>query len=594
MDRNLISIAVDELPLLHQIISDLGIQESIDSVIPQHGNWSGLSVGHITCLWLTYILSQHDHRLHTVEDWSEGRLDLLRVLVGDSGVSSYDFTDDKLGLVLDKIGDDGVWSQIEGQINEKSLSIYRLGSIADIPTFRLDAAPMQSHGKIEAGGLLQRGYHKQHANIGQLKVKLCTLDNDLNHFAYPITHLTVSGNTSDDELYIPIIEQSKRVLRDISGYERGNLYVGDSKFGSIGNRAYVVEGEDYYLMPLSLVQLSQSDRHQLIQQSNKLDYLKVLREEEKGKVKVKVEIATGFEIEQLLSHQLEGKEVSWTERRLFVNGTAYAKSQQHAFDNRVSKVIEQLADLPIRRQGKKNLNAQEEYQAAIDKLLTDNSLEDFLTVILEKNETPKNCRAYGGKPKRIEIITTFSIEITKNQAAIEDHKSLLGWQVYGTNAPQEALPFEKCVLKYRHQSNIEGRFDDLRNKVAHLVPIFLQKDERILGLVNLLLLALKVCAVLEYKIAQALNKKDEELDRVYPGNPKRGTKTPSANRIFNAFSGIAIALVFNNYKLEYAMMTKLEPVQNKILKLLDMDTGIYNQLVEKIQIFFLEKIISET
>ena len=590
MDRNLISIAVDELPLLHQIISDLGIQESIDSVIPQHGNWSGLSVGHITCLWLTYILSQHDHRLHTVEDWSESRLDLLRVLVGDTGVSSYDFTDDKLGLVLDKISDAGVWSQIEGQINEKSLSIYRFGSSEDVPTFRLDAAPMQSHGKIEAGGLLQRGYHKQHANIGQLKVKLCTLDNDLNHFAYPITHLTVSGNTSDDELYIPIIEQSKRFLSGISGYERGNLYVGDSKFGSIGNRAYVVEGEDYYLMPLSLLQLSQSDRQALIQQSNKLDYLKVLRKEGKQEV----QIAAGFETVQALSHQLEGKEVKWSERRLFVNGTAYAKSQQHAFDNRVSKVMAQLADLPIRRQGKKNLTSQEEYQEAIDKLLTDNSLQDFLTVILEKNETPKNYRAYGEKPKRIEIITTFSIQITKNQAAIEDHKALLGWQVYGTNAPQEALPFEKCVLKYRHQSNIEGRFDDLRNKVAHLVPIFLQKDERIEGLVNLLLLALKVCAVLEYKMAQALHKNDDELDRVYGGNPKRSTKTPSANRIFNAFSGIAIALVFNNYKLEYAIMTKLEPVQNKILKLLDMDSGIYNQLAEKMQIFFSEKIISET
>jgi transposase len=88
-----------------------------------------------------------------------------------------------------------------------------------------------------------------------------------------------------------------------------------------------------------------------------------------------------------------------------------------------------------------------------------------------------------------------------------------------TNAPSDLLSFEKCVLKYRHQSNIESSFDDLRNKVAHLVPIYLQKDERIKGLVNLLLLALKVCAVLEYRIAGALSKNDEQLEQIYEGNP---------------------------------------------------------------------------
>lgn len=590
MDRNLINLRVDELPLIYDIVSDLGVQESIDNELSQHGNWSGLSIGHIVSFWLCYILNKNDHRLHTVEDWSESRLDLLRVLGEESAVSSYDFTDDKLGQVLTKIGDADTWGKIEHQINAKGLSVYRLGSEEELATFRLDAAPMQSYGKVESGGLLQHGYHKQHADLGQLKIKLCTLDNELNHFAYPVAHLTVSGNKSDDELYISIIKQSKLVLKGISGYERGNLYVGDSKFGSIGNRAYVVQEEDYYLMPLSLVQLSQTERSSLIQKSNKLDYIKVLRQEGK----TEVEIAEGFEVLQTLDYQLEGKELSWSERRLFVHGTAYAKSQQHAFENRLSKVIAQLNDLPVRRQGKKSLNTYEEYQEAIDKLLKDNSLEDFLGVTIQTKEEEKKLRAYGEKPARTEIITTFSIEISKNEAAIEDHKALLGWQVYATNAPKKLLPFEKCVLKYRHQSNIESRFDDLRNKVANLVPIFLQKDERIKGLVNLLLLALKVCTVLEYRIAEALNKNDEELEQVYDGNPKRSTQRPSAKRIFNAFDGIAIALIFGNYKLEYAIMTKLEPVQIKILKLLGIKIEVYTKLVEKIQIFFSEKIISET
>ena len=590
MNHNLLSLRLDEIPLLHHQIEEIGIKKAIDEVITRHGNWSGISIGRITEFWLCYILSESDHRLHNVEDWSESRLDLLRLLSGDRSIVSLDFTDDKLGLLLEKLGDSDNWGQIEEKITSNCLSVYRFNEVGELATFRLDAAPMQSYGKVEEGGILQYGYHKQHANLPQFKVKLCTLDNELTHFAYPVTHLTVSGNTSDDELYIPIMKQSKRVLSGIVGYEKGNLYVGDSKFGSIGNRGYVVGGEDYYLMPLSLVQLSQKERENLIKKSNTSSYLKVLRK----KGEEDVEIAHGFEVKEDLEYVIEGKTLKWTERRLFVNGTAYAVSQQKSFDNRLAKGIEQLSDLPTRKQGKVNLVSIEEYQLAINRILKDNDLEGFLTATVQCTQSKKEIRAYGSKPARTEITNTFSIQISKDELAIENHKSLLGWQVYATNAPKELLSFEKCVLKYRHQSNIENSFDDLRNKVAHLVPIYLQKDERIKGLVNLLLLALKVCAVLEYRIAEALCKNDEQLHHIYEGNPKRGTKRPSAKRICKAFHGISIALIFANYKLQLAIMTDFEPVQLKILKLLDMDKAIYTKLVDKCQIFFSEKIISET
>lgn len=557
MAQELVSLRVDELPLLHDIISKLGIKSSIDDVILKHRNWSGLSVGSIVELWLCYILSECDHRLQNVEEWSESRLPLLSVLSDNDRISSLDFSDDKLGLILEKLGDSAVWGSIEQKINEHCLSVYRLSDASELATFRLDAAPMQSHGSVEAGGLLQYGYHKHHADLPQFKVKLCTLDNELNHFAYPVTHLTVSGNTSDDELYVPVIKQSKSVLSGIKGYEQGNLYVGDSKMGAIGTRAYVHHGSDYYLCPLSLVQLSQKDRQTLIKAADKSCYKEVFRQEGEDKVK----IATGFETIQALDYQLDGVDLKWSERRLFVHSTNYAKSQQQAFDNRLTKIIAQLEELPVRKQGKTNLESLEEYQIIIDKLLKDNELEGLLEVKVVYSETTKSLRAYGDKPARTEVTKTFSVTTSKNEAAIEERKSFLGWQVYATNAPQDLLSFEKCVLKYRHQSNIEHSFDNLRNKVAHLVPIYLHKDERIKGLVNLLFLALKACAVLEYKMAEALSINDEQLCNIYEGNPTRGSKRPSAKRILKAFDGVSIALVFVDYKIQIAIMTNLEQVK---------------------------------
>ena len=107
-------------------------------------------------------------------------------------------------------------------------------------------------------------------------------------------------------------------------------------------------------------------------------------------------------------------------------------------------------------------------------------------------------------------------------------------------------------------------------------------------------MALKVCSVIEYKVAKALKDKGEELKNVYEGNPKRGTSKPSATRIFNAFKFISIALIFSQKKLDFAVMTKLEPVQKKILELLNLDPQIYTDLPRKIQMFLSEKKMTET
>lgn len=114
--------------------------------------------------------------------------------------------------------------------------------------------------------------------------------------------------------------------------------------------------------------------------------------------------------------------------------------------------------------------------------------------------------------------------------------------------------------------------------MAPLLPVFLHKEERIKGLVSLLLLALKVCSVIEYKVAKNLQENKEKLINVFEGNPRRGTDKPSSTRIFNAFEGISISLIFKEKKLQMALMTKLEPVQLKVMNLLGLKPKIYEDL----------------
>ena len=70
---------------------------------------------------------------------------------------------------------------------------------------RLDAMITQSHRSIsEDGADFQYGHSKQHrADLPQLKTMVASLD----PIAMPLFSLTVSGNTADDVLYLPVLKE---------------------------------------------------------------------------------------------------------------------------------------------------------------------------------------------------------------------------------------------------------------------------------------------------------------------------------------------------------------------------------------------------
>ncbi len=65
---------VDDIPLLIHQQQKMGIPEVLNEMIQPHGNRDGLSVGWLTTVWLSYILSEADHHTrlpsHSFEDSS--------------------------------------------------------------------------------------------------------------------------------------------------------------------------------------------------------------------------------------------------------------------------------------------------------------------------------------------------------------------------------------------------------------------------------------------------------------------------------------------------------------------------------------------
>ena len=116
---------VDDIPLLFHQLKKMGIQELIDSYWDHHGNWCGLSRGWITLIWLIYIVSQADHRMVVVHDWVKSKEKLLSELCGRR-VQAKDFTNDRLGKVLQCLSNDAKWEAFETEQGRQIIQVYRL------------------------------------------------------------------------------------------------------------------------------------------------------------------------------------------------------------------------------------------------------------------------------------------------------------------------------------------------------------------------------------------------------------------------------------------------------------------------------------
>jgi transposase len=123
--QSIITERVDDIPLLLEQMQRMSLPTLIDKHFPTHGNWQGLSLGWVSTIWLSSILSRGDHRLVHVEPWVANRLWTLRTATGQP-VERLDFTDDRLEIVLRRLSDDTRWAQLESTLNQHTVRVYDL------------------------------------------------------------------------------------------------------------------------------------------------------------------------------------------------------------------------------------------------------------------------------------------------------------------------------------------------------------------------------------------------------------------------------------------------------------------------------------
>jgi transposase len=282
---------------------------------------------------------------------------------------------------------------------------------------------------------------------------------------------------------------------------------------------------------------------------------------------VAVEIAYGFE----KSVQVEHLGRVWTERRLVVRSFAYVAGQEKGLRVKLAKAIAAIELLNQRVQGKKVLKNEPELIAFYQGILKKYDVEGLLNIDYQTVTSTKAIPATAKKEARTELKFSYTIQCVIDEPALQAQILTLGWRIYATNMSSEGMTLTQAVHFYREEYKIEHRFHNLKTEVTRLLPVFLKKDTRIVGLIHLLMLVLKLIGVLEYKIQQKLKQNNEVLQGLYAGNPKIATKAPTISKIMSAMASISIAYVFNDGILIHTLLNQIKPIQRKIMHLFDID-----------------------
>jgi hypothetical protein len=130
----------NDIPLLLTHMQRMQVVSLLDKHFVTHGRRKGLSMGELTVVWLTHVLSQADHRVIRVHDWVSRRLTTLRGS-GVADLTPKDVTDDRLADVLRWLSDDGRYRAFEQELMGRLVRVYAL----DANWVRLDTTTVRRH-----------------------------------------------------------------------------------------------------------------------------------------------------------------------------------------------------------------------------------------------------------------------------------------------------------------------------------------------------------------------------------------------------------------------------------------------------------------
>ena len=553
---------IDDIPLIAALLKQMEVAKWIDKQLKQpHGNHQGLSYGQLSVLLLIYIISQSDHRLCAAETWVNTHRITLELVTGWS-IGDKDVTDDRLARVVEQLGLQGeACQEIEQKLGKHLIRAYELPT----EVVRLDTTSFTVHHEqieSEADSLLRYGHSKdKRPDLLQYRQMLGTLDPN----GIPLVSETLPGNGADDPLYWPAWQRMTKVI----GHKLF-VFLADCKAAAIATRAQIANQGGIYCFPLPLTGQNPTLLKQWVLNppSASID-IRLPRQEDDEPA-----VGKGFEVElgKFWLNPDTKKQVTWHERYLVTYSNVLAAAQIRGLDERIDKAQVAL--------GKLNQTPGEDLEVLNTKvkgILKRHRVQEFLIVTTTspphiQTTYIKKGRPTANSPTQEVTKIKLNLNIERKISAIEEAAQLAGWRLYVTNAPITCLSLNQAIIYYRDQWIVERGFHRFKRGQLPALPIYFQNQDRIVGLMFLLTLALRAFTLIEFVVRQAISASKQKLAGLYDGNPQRATERPSAEQLLKAFDNLTLYLLPDTS----IFVTKLSALHRQILSLLKLPDSIYS------------------
>jgi transposase len=559
---------LDDVPFILEIMDKLQVDRLIDRYARTDVRQKNLTNGELAIVWLAYVLSMSDHCKVGLEEWAALRTHMLSTFLGKT-IRAVDFCDDRMGRLFSRISQDVAWELIEQDLWKATIEVHELPA----QKIRIDATTCTGYHCIDENGIMQLGHSKQHRpDLPQLKIMAGAIEG----FGHIIATDVVPGNKADDPLYVPLIQRIRKIIK-----KKGVLYTGDCKMAALKTRADIVANQDFYLIPLPMTGDTPIEMNKWIQEAAdkkvSLESVTLIKQKKSAE-----ELAQGYEFTRTQSYDKQ----KWEERVLIIRSNAFHKTQSLALDQRLETACQDIPKLtPPPGKGRRQIITEQALITALSNLQKRLSVEGMLEVSWEKIETSiEKYKGRGrGSPKRERVAKNkVRYKITKvlrNEDVITKSKYALGWRAYVTNAKSELLSLKQSVMHYRSgYKSIERQFDLLKNKPLGLSPLYVRKNNQLIGLTRLLSIALRAMTLIEMVLQTALQNHQQVIVGLLRGQPKRKTTVPSGQSILSALFRAEITLhelKIEGEKTAFYEVTKLPDHLKCVFKHLNVSTSMY-------------------
>ncbi len=272
--------------------------------------------------------------------------------------------------------------------------------------------------------------------------------------------------------------------------------------------------------PLALTGKTADEMSQWIEAAHRGDYplQPVYVEDDQGNRK---QLAVGYGFERLVSAEIMADDQvevqEWTEQVFLVCSESYRQVMQKGLDGRLQRATDKLLALtPPPARGRRQFQEEEELRKAAKAILQAHEVEGLLTYTFERQE--------------------------------------------------------------KRQSKYNG-FHRLKGAPLSLNPLFVKRDDQVVGLIHLLSMAVRFLTLIEFIVRRELKHNQEKLTGLIENNPRKGIDNPTTERLLKLFDNVTLTIVhLPDQTIRH--VTPLSSLQIRILELLGLSASIYTRLAE--------------